>query len=306
MSKIFEALKRLEGETGGTLVPGLGGAQMESEQTEPSMDAGPSGIEELLEPLPPEPAELAPLWEPGNGIRTLPLQVPQLLPVLPYDGKVADWSVSEQYRIIRTRILQNPRRPAMMVVSSPGPGDGKSVTAVNLAGVFALKSAANVLLVDGDVRRSTIHSQIGLSQSPGLAEVLEQSAMLEEALIHTQQFPNLYVLTAGKRHANPAELLDSPQWVDLCKQLRKLFAYIIIDSPPMAAVADYDLIQEQCDGVVLVVRPDHTRRDLCFKALETIPQQKLIGVVVNCVDNWFLSRTGYQDSYYYRDYAAGE
>lgn len=303
MSRIFDALKRLEQETGGPLVPGLSGVELELERQQ-QVPHAPAEPEEAVA----APAQAAVNLEPASAplgrtwVRTLPLRVPGSAPVLPYDGKARDKRVSERYRIIRTKLLQHPLRPRMIVVSSPGPGDGKSVTAVNLAGALSLKATADVLLMDADFRRATIHEQTGLPNEPGLAGVLEQGCALEEALIHTEQFPHLYVLPAGKGSANPAELLGSPQWHQLCAQLRAMFEYIIVDSPPIAAVADYDLIQASCDGVILVARPDHTKRTACLKALQAIPKTKLIGVVVNCVEDWFLTRALEYDAYYAQRY----
>lgn len=234
-----------------------------------------------------------------STVRVLPLQIPFSAPVLPFDGKLNSGPVSERYRIIRTKILQHPRRPRMIVVSSPGPGDGKSITAVNLAGALSLKANAKVLLLDADFRRGTIHEKTGLPQTPGLAGLLEGRATLEEALIHTRQFPSLFVLPNGARTANPAELLSSTQWHAFCQRVREEFAYIIVDSPPIAAVTDYDLIQDTCEGVILVARPDHTKRQACFKAMEAIPKDKLIGVIVNCVEDWFVTKAVHYDSYYH-------
>ena len=144
-----------------------------------------------------------------------------------------------------------PSQPRIIVISSPGLGDGKSLSAINIAGALSLKTSAKVLLVDADFRRASIHTKIGFPESPGLAEMLGRGCSLEAAVIRCEQFPSLYVLPAGERPANPVELLDSPQWGHLCARLRKEFEYIIIDSPPMEAVADYDLIQaavRQCGG----------------------------------------------------------
>jgi len=304
MSKIFEALTRADGEPASSLLPELIG---------PDDVAAPAAAEQPLLATPvvadttpapvrsQAPPATAPVPAAGlqmDRIRTLSLQVPQTAPVLPFDD--THLQASERYRMIRTKILQHPRKPRMIVVSSPGSGDGKSVTAINLAGALSLKTTSNVLLIDGDFRRATIHRQIGFSHTPGLAEVLEGTCALEDALVHTEQFPALYVLPAGDQRANPAELLDSPQWQSLTERIRSAFEYIIVDSPPIAAVADYDLIMAVCDGVVLVARPDHTNRTLCFKALETLPKEKLLGVVLNCASNWFLPGKGQYDSYYYR------
>jgi protein-tyrosine kinase len=302
MSKIFEALARLEHQGGGTLLPDLvtndlgdpqPGGKPEDEAAATAASAGPSNRLASQEP------EVLPKGQLDTRlIRTLPVRVPASEPILPYDDKVRDRSVSERYRIIRTKIIQHSQKPRLIVVSSPGPGDGKTVTALNLAGALSLKTTEGVLLVDADLRRASIHAVTGLPQTPGLADVLGRYRTLNEALIHTEQFPNLYVLPAGEHRANPAELLDSPEWLSLCKSVRTAFEYIVIDSPPVAAVADYDLIEAGCDGVVLVVRPDHTRRPICLKALEAVKKTKLLGVVMNCVEEWFLTKALHRDSYY--------
>ncbi|MGC8793751.1 MAG: CpsD/CapB family tyrosine-protein kinase, partial [Bryobacteraceae bacterium] len=197
---------------------------------------------------------------------------------------------AEQYRIIRTKILLNPRPLRILAVSSPQVGDGKSVTALNVAGALALKLDQSVLLVDGDFRRASLAAMLGTQVSPGLANVLAGECSWTEAVGRLDRIPNLYFLPAGQRPEHPAELYDSPAWPALCAELRKHFRSIIVDSPPVGMVADYDLIQAACDGVVLVVRPDHTRRNLCWRALETIPAERLVGVVINMAPVWFLCK----------------
>ena len=122
-----------------------------------------------------------------------------------------------------------------------------------MAGAMALKSEGQVLLLDADLRKTAIHKKLGLPESPGLADVLAGKCTLEEALVQTREFPNLFILSAGTPPPNPVELLDSAQWRTLCTRLRAMFRYVIIDSPPVGAVADYELIQAVCDGVILVV-----------------------------------------------------
>lgn len=162
-----------------------------------------------------------------------------------------------------------------------------------------MKSEGCVLLLDADLRRSAIHTQLGLPESPGLTDVLKGVCTLEAAMVHVQEFPNLFVMPAGTRADNPAELLDSALWKELSSKLRNLFRYVVLDSPPAGAVADYDLIQAVCDGVILVIRPDHTARPLCQKALETVPKAKFLGVVLNCVPEWSPGQRAGSDYYYY-------
>lgn len=235
----------------------------------------------------------------SGGIRITPLALAASSPLLPFENPHAH--AAEQYRILRTKLAHHPKRPKMIVVSSANPGDGKTFTAINLAGVLSLKGDAKVLLVDADFRRSAIHKQLGLAEGPGLSEVLLGKCAFEEGLVQAEQFPNLHILVNGKlENMNPSELLDSPYWRALCQTARKRYQYVILDSPPVAAVADYELIQMAAEGMVLVVRPEHTNRSACFKAIETIPREKFLGVILNCAQPWFLHKTySYQYGYGY-------
>jgi capsular exopolysaccharide synthesis family protein len=248
--------------------------------------------------LPKPDTQAAPEEAPSTApIRSAGIQLPEASPLLPFEG--GRWRPSEQYRILRTRITQHPKQPRLIVISSPAPGDGKSVTATNTAGALSLKSAGRVLLLDADFRKSAIHAKLGLPQSPGLADVLRGRCTLDEAAVQIQEFPNLFVLPAGAPSWNPAELLDSAAWQGLSVSLRSQFRYVILDSPPVGAVTDYDLIQAVCDGVILVVRPDHTNRQLCQNALGAVPDAKFLGVLLNCVPDWWPARRAGGDYYYY-------
>ena len=235
------------------------------------------------------PAAVAPARE----LRTLPLRLQADSPILPFDDNYRQ--ASEQYRIVRTKIIQHPNQPQTIMVTSPASGDGKSVTAVNLAGALSLKSDARVLLLDADFRRPSVAKQLGLPPSPGLAEVLAGSVRLEDAAIQVEQFADFCVLPAGEPPYNPVELFDSAAWKAMCEVLRNRFRYIVMDSPPIEAVADYHLIQEVCDGAIVVVRPDHTTRTACLNALSLISKEKFLGVILNCVRSGFL---GHQHGYY--------
>jgi capsular exopolysaccharide synthesis family protein len=251
-------------------------------------------------PSAPEQAVVA--TAPLESVRSMQLRLTAPSPLLPFE-RGQRWP-SEQYRILRTKISHHPKQPHLIVVSSPAPGDGKSVSAINTAGALSLKSEGQVLLIDADLRRSAIHSQLGLPESPGLTDVLRGACKLEAALIHVQEFPNLFVLPAGPPVDNPAELLDSSVWQSLAARIRSLFRYAVLDSPPVTAVADYELIQAVSDGVILVVRPDHTNRLLCQKALETVPKAKLLGVLMNCVPDWAPAKRAVSGADYY--YYSGE
>jgi protein-tyrosine kinase len=213
------------------------------------------------------------------------LRVSAVSPLFPFDD--AHRMAADQYRIIRTKILHSPEKPQLIVVSSASSGDGKTVTAINLAASFALKESARVLLVDGDFRRSRISEVLGI-HGKGIQDVLNGSSELESVLVRAEEIPNLFLLCAGESVENGSELLDSERWQALIRQIRPHFSNVIFDAPPIAALADYELLQLACDGVVVVVRPDHTERAGCLNALKTIPGRKLLGVVLNAVEDWCL------------------
>ncbi|HLY15802.1 MAG TPA: CpsD/CapB family tyrosine-protein kinase [Bryobacteraceae bacterium] len=234
-------------------------------------------------------AQPAGLDNPETRIRTLAIQLAQASPLLPYDGTNA--RAGEQYRTVRTNLLQHPDAPRVLVVSSSGPGDGKTLSAVNTAGALAIKGETTVLLMDADLRNPSLARTLGLPESPGLADILMGDCAIEDAIIRTAQFPNLYILPAGKARRNPAELLDSARWRQVCGVVRNSFRFVLIDTPPIAAVTDYDVVQAVADGVIFVVRPNHSDRNLCLAALHKVNATgKLTGVLVNCAENWFLHK----------------
>lgn len=222
-------------------------------------------------------------------------------PVVLFDGSMA--ASAEQYRILRTKVLQYPNRPKLILVSSPTPGDGKTVTAVNLACSLGITGELRTLLVDADLRRSSVSTLLGIPNTPGLSDVLSGSCSLQEAVIRVEQLPGLYVLPAGEPKASAAELLNSERWTNLAAGFREEFDLTILDSTPLLAVADYDLVQQVCEGVIIVIRPNHTNRKLCAKALDYVPVKKRMGVLLNCAEDWFLwkNHERYYGEYYPSD-----
>lgn len=312
MSKIFQALHGAQNEVSELLPELIGDGIVETD-----LGAEAAAEPEEVHPVAPAPAIERPDFIPPRegsspapqpaaaGIRVATLALAAASPLLPFENPHAH--AAEQYRILRTKLAHHPKRPKMIVISSANPGDGKTFTAINLAGVLSLKGDAKVLLMDADFRRSAIHKQLGLDEGPGLSEVVLGNCAFEQAVVQAEQFPNLHILVNGKlENMNPSELLDSPYWRALCQMARKRYQYVILDSPPVAAVADYELIQMAADGMVLVVRPEHTNRSACFKAIETIPRDKFLGVILNCSQPWFLHKTySYEYGYGY-SYASSE
>ena len=126
---------------------------------------------------------------------------------------------------------------------------------------------------------------------PGLSDVLSGRATLDDALVRTKELSNLWILAAGEDIENPAELLDSQRWRALIDEVRSRFSYIVLDATPVAAVADYELVQIVSDGVIVVARPDHTERKHCLEVIASVPKEKSLGLILNCVEDWFLWKT---------------
>jgi len=314
MSKIFEALKKTKGGMAELALPMVTSENDVADEHATVIDHTAVPLEQtdpdtLLESAPPESswtADEAALEEsaqpardgtlsPAGELRTLPVRIRADTPILPFHAGQSH--VGEQYRIARTKIIQHPNQPQLIVVSSAGSGDGKTVNAINLAGALALKSDSQVMLVEADMRHSIMASLLGLPAQPGLSEYLGGKCNFEDIIIRVEQFPNLSFVPAGGGGANPTELLDSQRWLVACEEFRRRNKFVIFDAPPMGTVADYDLIETNCDGVVFVVRPDLTNRKACLEKLASVPKDKLIGVLMNCAEDWFLWKS--QDRYYY-------
>jgi protein-tyrosine kinase len=313
MSRIFDAVRRGQGEIAATV---LGALEKEIEEQAQFANSEPFVPQSItIEAIPltvampaltsiePVPTTVSIVEKELNDVvaapqtlvkqlqskvRTVPFQVSANSPLLPFD--TANWRASEQYRTIRTRIIQDTRQPQVVLITSSGAGDGKSITSINVAGALSLKAEVDVLLIDGDFRRSSIPRQLSLSDVPGLSDVLAGDCLLEDAIVRAEQFPNFYILPAGTPRENPSDLLESPFWSQMLVRLKNTFRYIVVDSAPIDAVSEYDLLLSASDGVIMVGRPDHTKLREFLAALKTIPTSKFIGVVMNCVSNNFLSR----------------
>ncbi len=236
-----------------------------------------------------------------EDLRSIEVKLKSQTPLLPFAGENSQ--AGEQYRIIRTRILQHQLQPRSLAVSSAESGDGKSVNAVNLAGVLALNPDTEIILVDADLHRGSLARYFDAPVKPGLADVLSGTAALADCVVRAEPYSNLFFLPSGKGRGGPADMLNSKRWDNVAAALKRQFDFVIYDTPPAGAVADFDLIQANCDGVLLVARQDHTNRMLWMRALESIPDNKLIGVIMNCVKPWFLGRGyGYYQYYNYSKY----
>lgn len=190
---------------------------------------------------------------------------------------------AEQYRTIRTNIdfSQADQTIRTMVVTSAGPGEGKSTTTNNLAVVMA-QQGKKVLLIDADLRKPTTHYTFRLTNTEGLTTVLTRQSKWEET-IRKSEVDNLFILPSGPIPPNPAELLSTAAMKTLLQQASELFDMIIFDSPPVLAVTDAQILSSFCDGTVLVVASGQTDVEAAQEAKEllTKAQGKVLGVVLN-------------------------
>ena len=191
--------------------------------------------------------------------------------------------ITEQYRTIRTRLLsQNPtNQHRSLAITSSVPAEGKSVTTLNLAFALAELHHLNVLVVDGDFRRHSLARMLGVTAKPGLSEMILGKVSLDQARQGTV-VENLHFIPAGALgDANAADLLSSPKSASLFEQLHEQYDYVLIDTPPATTVADVGIIGQICDGVLLVVRMNHTPEPLVKRAVRFLRANKvnLIGCI---------------------------
>jgi protein-tyrosine kinase len=189
---------------------------------------------------------------------------------------------AEQYRSLRTRIsrAENGRALRALIVTSPAKGDGKTLTAANLALTMAQEYQQRVLLVDADLRRPTLHQLLGISQAPGLTDVLIGAATLDDALVPlTGQ--HLTVLPSGVSATHPAELLGSAAMRRALDALRTRFDRVILDMPPISPLADVNIVGTMADGLLMIVRAGVTPKPAIENALLGLDATKVLGLVLN-------------------------
>ncbi len=221
-------------------------------------------------------------WTPPQAPAPAPATVPAALdPHLVAAIQPASLA-AEQYRSLRTRIkrAENGRAVRTIVVTSPAKGDGKSLTAANLALTMAQEFQQRVLLVDADLRRPTVHRLFGVSDTPGLSDVLLGAAELDRALVAVADH-HLTLLPAGTPPSHPAELLGSASMRRVLDTLRSRFDRILIDMPPVSPLADLHIVAPMADGVLMIVRAGVTPRPAIERALSGLDVSKVLGLVLN-------------------------
>ena len=200
---------------------------------------------------------------------------------------------AEAYRSLRTNIQYSSfdKKYQTLVVTSANPGEGKSTVSGNLALVLA-QGESKVLLVDCDMRRPSVHKKFRISNTYGISDLLVGNKKLE-AVAHKYN-DNLTIVSAGKIPPNPAEMLGSKAMTEFLEEMKKHFDYIVLDTPPLQAVADAQILSTKVDGSLIVVRAGVTKKDAVHDAVSIINKVNgnIIGTVLNGADNS-------KDKYYY-------
>lgn len=193
---------------------------------------------------------------------------------------------AEAYRSLRTNIQYSSidKKYKVIVVTSSEPGEGKSTTSGNLA--LALAQAENkVLLIDCDMRKPSIHKRFKISNIEGLSDLLINKLSMDEVSVKFND--SLTIVTSGNIPPNPSEMLASKTMEKYIQEMRECFDYVVIDTPPIQAVTDAQILSTKADGTLLVVRAEKTKKESVASSINLIKKVNgtVIGTVLNGVDN---------------------
>lgn len=193
---------------------------------------------------------------------------------------------AEAYRSLKTNIQYSSfdKEYKTIVVTSANPGEGKSTTAGNLALTLA-EGEAKVLLVDCDMRKPSMHKNFRVTNTYGISDVLlQKQKVMDVAHMYNK---NLSIITAGKIPPNPAEMLASKAMTLFLKEMKEHFDYVVLDTPPVQAVADAQILSTKVDGTLVVVRAGVTKKDDVHNSVASLKKvnANIIGTVLHAVDN---------------------
>jgi len=191
---------------------------------------------------------------------------------------------AEAFRVLRTQVLQRTRDSGAntIMVTSAHPGEGKTITAINLAIAIAREFQHTVMLVDGDLRKQSIHKYMGCGGEKGLMDYLSGRSPFSE-LITWAGIEKMTVISGGSLLHESAEILGSPRMRELIPSIKGRYSdrYIIFDVPPILAGADVLTMAPLVDKILVVVQAGKTSMDDIKKALQYLPKEKILGLVLN-------------------------
>ena len=208
-------------------------------------------------------------------------------------------SFSEGIKTLRTNMMfmapDDP--PKVLLMTSPGPGEGKTLTSINMAIALA-QSGEKTILIDSDMRRPRVHKALGLQNETGLSDIITGKSNLDDAIQSSNVEDDLDLISCGPIPPNPSELLHTERFREMVSELRHRYDRIIFDSPPLAAVTDALILSHSVDAVLLILKFAQTRQELLGRSIEQLAAigAPLVGTVLNDVDE----SSGYGYAYYYR------
>jgi len=205
---------------------------------------------------------------------------------------------ADRFRLLRTRLreLKEVVTLQKLLITSPLPQDGKSTVILNLATVLAEHGKRSVLVLEADLYKPSLAQRLGLEVRHGLAECLEGGVDPMTALRRLEPL-GWYLLPAGSARGNPTELLQSESVASVMRRLSPHFDWILIDTPPVAPLADAISLLRYVDAAMLVVRADQTPQEAVKHALETIGQKHVLGVIFNAAEGLNQSYSAYYSHY---------
>ncbi len=211
---------------------------------------------------------------------------------------------TEAFRALRTSLLLSTAGslPKVILLTSATPSEGKTTVCTNLACVLA-QNDVRVLMIDGDLRRPTVHHRLGLNGKIGLTSVLTGIATLEQAVQKLPELPNLEILVSGPVPPFPTEMLGSQTMLDLLEQCRGIYSHVVIDSPPLLSVTDGVVLARSADAVVMIVRHGRSGKQTVRRARDLLARAgaPVTGIAINAVD---LSSPEYYGYYGYSVYSS--
>jgi protein-tyrosine kinase len=285
MSRIFDALQRFENERRANEAANEPGAASPAEVAASAFAAAPA-TEAEVPPILAE-AEVKPQWT-AKPINISPLAERHLVAIdEPYSLG------AESFRLLSSRLSQiAPSGRRRILVTSTIANEGKTVISTNLALTLAKRPGQKALIIEGDLRSPQVLSALGVDQKPGLGDWYKSGGSIQDYIYRTSK-GDLFVIPAGVEGGDPIEILQSELFGRAMLALSQQFDWIVIDSSPLIPVADATIWMNHSDAALIVTRENKTPKHLLSKALKTIDQSKIVGMVLNDVSHSKSSNSKY-------------
>jgi capsular exopolysaccharide synthesis family protein len=230
-----------------------------------------------------------------------------LLAIVPKESSGTEHAVKEAYQTLRTSLLfsRKTRDANVVLVSSAGPQEGKSCTAVNVARTLAT-AGDKVVVLDCDLRRPTVHQRLGVAREHGITNfILAKDGDDWRNYLKPTDQPNLFAMTSGPIPPNPADVFGHERFQKMLLEIRKEFDWVFIDSPPVISLADASILASMADMIAFVIKHNENDKELIRRCVMNLRRVNpaIVGAVLNSVD---LDRSHYKDYYYVGYYYYGE